>query len=138
MSDYGLLARTLGFQNPGGMTPLGIARSVEAGLPTSSLARLSKTICPNDVNFRHRLVPRATAARSKVLSHMASERVARVARIWSEAVSVWGGEEAARTFLFRPHAMLDDQPPMTVTLKSEMGAELVSDILGRLRYGSAA
>ncbi|WP_414630701.1 antitoxin Xre/MbcA/ParS toxin-binding domain-containing protein [Brevundimonas sp. UBA875] len=53
-------------------------------------------------------------------------------------MAVWGGDVAARGFLFRPHAMLENQAPMTVAIGSELGAELVCDILGRLRYGSAA
>ena len=45
---------------------------------------------------------------------------------------------AARDFLFRPHPMLEDELPVDVVLRSEFGAELVIDILGRLKYGSAA
>ncbi|MGZ8370601.1 MAG: antitoxin Xre/MbcA/ParS toxin-binding domain-containing protein, partial [Caulobacteraceae bacterium] len=46
--------------------------------------------------------------------------------------------QEARDFLFRPHPMLEDQAPMIVVLDSALGADLVCDILGGLRYGSAA
>lgn len=140
MSDYAAVALVLGVKNAGSISPMDFARSVSAGLPTSALVRIADAISPKDGNFRHSVVPRATSARNKsgALSPAASERVARVARVWADAVSVWGGQDAARAFLFRPHAMLEDQQPMEVAIKSELGAELVCDILGRLRYGSAA
>jgi len=140
MSNYAAVAEVLGMKNAAAITPMGFARSISEGLPAKSLVRVAETIRPDDGAFQHSVVPRATAARNKSgsLSPAHSERVARIARIWAEAVSVWGGEAAARAFLFRPHAMLEDEAPMTVALKSEVGAELVAEVLGRLRYGSAA
>jgi putative toxin-antitoxin system antitoxin component (TIGR02293 family) len=54
------------------------------------------------------------------------------------ARDVWGGEDAARAFLFRPHPMLEGQRPVDVVLATEFGRPLVEGILGRLQYGSAA
>ena len=34
--------------------------------------------------------------------------------------------------------MLEDRPPIEVVIKSEIGGELVIDVLGGLKYGSAA
>ncbi len=51
---------------------------------------------------------------------------------------MWGGEEEARDFLFRTHAMLEDRRPVDIVIQNEIGAELVVDILGGLKYGSAA
>jgi len=140
MSDYSAVAYALGVKDAGDISPMDLARSVSAGLPTKALIKVANAVSPTDAAFRHKMVPRATAARNKsgLLSPASSERVARVARVWAEAVSVWGGEDAARAFLFRPHAMLENQQPMIVAINSELGAELVCDILGRLRYGSAA
>ena len=47
-------------------------------------------------------------------------------------------EEEAREFLFRPHPMIEDKRPIDVVILSEFGAEMVVDILGGLKYGSAA
>jgi putative toxin-antitoxin system antitoxin component (TIGR02293 family) len=140
MSDYSAVAYALGVEDAASISPMDLARSVSAGLPKRALTLVADAVSPDDNGFRHRVVPRATAARNKsgLLSPAASERVARVARVWAEAVAVWGGDVAARGFLFRPHAMLENQAPMTVAIGSELGAELVCDILGRLRYGSAA
>jgi putative toxin-antitoxin system antitoxin component (TIGR02293 family) len=58
--------------------------------------------------------------------------------VWNLALDVWGGDAEAREFLFRPHAMLEDRCPIDVVIQSEFGAEMVVDILGSLKYGSAA
>jgi putative toxin-antitoxin system antitoxin component (TIGR02293 family) len=51
---------------------------------------------------------------------------------------VWGGDTAARRFLYEPHMLLQQRRPIDLVLANEIGATLVTDILGRLRYGSAA
>jgi uncharacterized protein (DUF2384 family) len=63
---------------------------------------------------------------------------ARVARVWAVALDVWKTEEATRAFLFRAHPMIEDRRPIDVVIQSEFGAELVVEILGRLKYGTAA
>ena len=54
------------------------------------------------------------------------------------SVEVWGSEGEARDFLFRPHAMLEDHRPVDIVIRSEIGTELVLEILQGLKYGSAA
>lgn len=75
---------------------------------------------------------------ASALGPEASGRLARVAGLWAMAMAVWGGEEEARAFLFRPHPLLEGRPPVDVVLGSDLGARLVENVLGRLRYGSAA
>jgi len=58
--------------------------------------------------------------------------------VWSLALEVWGSDQEARDFLFRTHPMIDDRRPVDVVIQSEFGAEMVIDILGGLKYGSAA
>lgn len=62
----------------------------------------------------------------------------RVQTTWLLAVEVWGDEATAVEFLRRRHAMLHDRKPIDVALESDEGAKLVRDILGRLKYGTAA
>ena len=38
----------------------------------------------------------------------------------------------------RPHPMIEDKRPIDIVIQSEFGAELVIEILGRLKYGTAA
>jgi putative toxin-antitoxin system antitoxin component (TIGR02293 family) len=59
-------------------------------------------------------------------------------RVWSLALDVWQSEDEARDLLFRPHPMVEDRQPIDVVIQNEFGAEMVVDILGGLKYGSAA
>ena len=72
------------------------------------------------------------------LSAEEGSRVARLAAVWDLALEVWGSEDAARAFLFRPHPLLDGRLPVDVVLTNEFGRPLVEGILGSLQYGSAA
>ena len=69
---------------------------------------------------------------------IAPEASDRAKMIWPLAVEVWGDEATAIEFLGRRHAMLHDRKPIDVALESDEGAKLVQDILGRLKYGTAA
>lgn len=123
------------------LTPIGLASRIEDGLPIAALERVAGIVAPGDTQFKYRLVPRATYGRrkdAKVLSPEEGTRLARLARVWSLALDVWGDEAEARDFLFRPHAMIEDKRPIDVVIQSEFGAEMVVDILGSLKYGSAA
>lgn len=123
-------------------TPFQLISSIEAGLPVDAVNRLAHAIAPFDTEFRHRFVPRATLARRRNdakarLTVGQSDRLARIAGIWAHALRVWKDEETARSFLFRPHPMLEGRRPIDAALGTELGADLVDQILGGLEYGSA-
>lgn len=129
--------------------PMSLMNEVEKGLPLTALDRLAKAVAPGDAGFPFRMVARATLARRRKalatartatarLSAEESARVARLAAVWALACEVWGGDEAARAFLFRPHPMLEGRRPIDVVLANEFGRPLVEGILGGLQYGSAA
>lgn len=122
-------------------SPIALVARIEDGLPLGALNRVAAMVAPGDAQFKYRLVPRATYERrksKKVLSAEEGTRLTRLARVWGAALDVWGDEDEARDFLFRPHAMLEDKRPVDVVIQSEFGAEMVTDILGSLKYGSAA
>lgn len=123
-------------------SPFGLMTRIENGLPIGALERVALLLAPGDSQFKYRLVPKATYDRRKKgdlrLSSEEGTRLARVARVWGFSLDVWQNEGDARDFLFRAHPMLEDRRPIDVVLQSEIGAELVLDILGRLKYGSAA
>jgi putative toxin-antitoxin system antitoxin component (TIGR02293 family) len=127
---------------------LRLMRAVESGLPLAALDRIVRFVAPGDASFAFRVVPKATLARRRKgrdvthdvearLSPDEGARVARLAEVWAFARDVWGSEEEARAFLFRPHALLDERRPVDVVLASEFGRPIVEGILGRLKYGSA-
>ncbi len=136
------VAEVLGLQRKETVrSPFGLMARIEGGLPLSALDKLARLVAPDDAQFKYRLVPKATYERRKTTGSLSADegtRIARLARVWSLAVEVWGGEESARDFLFRRHAMLEDDRPVDVVLRSEIGGELVLDVLGGLKYGSAA
>ena len=122
-------------------SPFGLIQRIENGLPLDALERVARLLAPGDAQFKYRLVPKATFERRKSSRRLSSDegtRLARLARVWSLAVDVWGSDEEARDFLFRPHPMMEDRRPIDVVIQSEFGAEMVLDILGGLKYGSAA
>jgi putative toxin-antitoxin system antitoxin component (TIGR02293 family) len=114
---------------------------IERGLPLATLERVTSLVAPDDPAFRYRIVPKASLARrqrKQRLSADESERVARLARVWTAAREVWGSDGETRDFLFRPHPMLEDRRPIDVVVASELGAQIVDGIIGGLRFGSAA
>ncbi|MEP9374702.1 DUF2384 domain-containing protein [Mesorhizobium sp. KR1-2] len=122
-------------------SPFGLMSRIEDGLPLGALERVARLLAPSDAQFKYRLVPKATYERRKGTHRLSSDegtRLARVARVWGLALEVWQREDEARDFLFRPHPMLEDKRPIDVVIQNEIGAELVLDILGRLKYGTAA
>ena len=137
------LTEMLGLSRLDALLPMSLVTEVEHGLSLVALDRLASAIAPDDASFPFRLVPRATLARRRKqatarMSADESARVARLAEVWTFACQVWGSEDAARSFLFRPHAMLEGRRPIDVVLANEFGRPLVDGILGRLQYGAAA
>jgi putative toxin-antitoxin system antitoxin component (TIGR02293 family) len=122
-------------------SPYLLISQIENGLPVNSVERVARLLAPQDAQFKYRLVPKATYERRKASHRLSSDegtRLARVARVWGMALDVWQTDDDAREFLFRPHAMLEDRRPIDLVIQSEIGAELVLDVLGGLKYGSAA
>lgn len=139
------VARILGLagQEARAMSPVRLMGMIEAGLPISALDRLSESVAPADAKFKYRIVSRATLARRRRpgqerLLGDEGGRLVRLAGVWTLAQEVWGGDDQARAFFFRPHPLLEGRLPVDVVLSSELGAQLVDDILGRLKYGTAA
>jgi putative toxin-antitoxin system antitoxin component (TIGR02293 family) len=122
-------------------SPITLIVRIEHGLPVKALDKVAHLLAPDDAQFKYRLVPKATLERRRTANKLSPEegaRLARLAKVWSVARDVWGGDDEARDFLFRPHPMAEDRRPIDLIIQSEFGAELIIDILGGLKYGSAA
>ncbi len=140
------VSKVLGIHASG---PLALMSAVENGLPLTSLDRVVHAVAPADTKFAFRIVARATLARRRKalaaaktrpdarLSAEEGTRLARIAGVWAMALDVWGGEDAARCFMFEPHQLLQGRRPIDVVLENELGRPVVESILGRLQYGSA-
>ncbi len=124
-------------------TSLDLAHEVGRGLPVAAIDRVCGAIAPSKPGLRYRIVSKATLARrqkaaKRRLSREESDRLARLARLWAFSVDVCGSEEAARRFLSDPYALLGGRVPLEVATETEIGARTVEELLGRLKYGSAA
>lgn len=124
------------------MTNLDLADEVKRGLSINTVDRVIGFISPNDVALRNRIVPKATLARRKSgaerrLTAQESDRVARMAALWAQALDVWHSPESAQKFLGEPHPLLNGKIPYEVAIETEIGARAVEDVLGKLKYGSS-
>jgi putative toxin-antitoxin system antitoxin component (TIGR02293 family) len=121
-------------------TRLALAHKILDGLPVSAVGTLAEIVAPDDGAFKYRLVPRATLERRKKTKRLTSEegdRLARVAKVMSFAIEIYGDPAKAREFLSRPHAMLDGEKPLDVALATGPGADVVINLLGRAAYSAA-
>ncbi len=114
--------------------------AIVEGLTVSALDDVARAVAPDDAAFKFRISPRATLERRRRAGRLNSEesdRLARVATVWSLARDVFGAPETARRFLGAPHAMLEGRSPLDVALAAGAGADAVINILGRAAYGAA-
>lgn len=118
---------------------LALAYSVEKGLPVSALDTFAGHVCPHDVRrFSYRVVPKPTLERrrreKKRLTSEESDRLARIAKVFAFGLEIFRDEAKVRSFLDRPHPMLDNKPPLDLALATGPGADAVMNILGRAAY----
>jgi putative toxin-antitoxin system antitoxin component (TIGR02293 family) len=139
MGEFVEVARVLGLKT-GTASGVAYLDLVDRGLPIGSLERIATCVAPGDRNFKYRIVPKASLARSKSqhrLSAGQSVVISRLASVWATAARIWKSDEAARDFLTRRHPLLEQRRPIDLILENEIGAELVKSVLGRLEYGAA-
>lgn len=132
-------AELLGVKPKNTETALTLAYSVEKGLPVSALDKLAGRVSPNDVRrFTYRVVPKPTLERRRKnkqpLSSEESDRLARVAKVFAFGIDVFRDEAKVRSFLERPHPMLDDKAPLELALATGPGADAVINLMGRAAY----
>jgi len=131
----------LGIESFGPASRLTLARSVEAGLPVAALEQFTANIAPHDARFKYRLVPEATLRRrirsTGRLSTDESDRLVRLAKVFSFGLEIYGSPEKVREFLRRPHVMLEGRTPLDLALATSPGTDLIINLLGRVAYGGA-
>ncbi len=119
-------------------SPLDLAHSIEEGLEVSAVDRIAKAVAPDDAGFKYRIVPKPTLDRRRRsnsrLKNEEGEKVARLARVYSMGLSIFGDETKVQHFLGRPHMLLDNARPVDVALSTGPGAEAVINLLGRAGY----
>ncbi len=110
---------------------------VERQLPTSAINRLvALGITRPEIDSL--VIPLRTLqhrrSRRQKLTVEESDRVLRVARLLSQAKSVYGSRERALAWLRRPHPRLRSRTPLN-TLKTDTGSRLVEELLVQIDEG---
>lgn len=122
-------------------SPFGLISRIEGGLPVATLDRVARLLAPNDSQFKYRVAPKATYERRNTALRLSSDEgtlIARVAQVWNLALDVWQNGGGCAGFPVQSASDAGGQTTIDVVIQSEIGAELVLDILSSLKYGSAA
>ena len=111
---------------------------IRRGLPAAALESLTGNLGLPQAELGAVLaIPERTLARRKkegTLSPEESAKLVRLARVVRRAAEVFEGRDAALDWLRRPNRALGGGPPLRL-LDTEIGAESVVDLLGRIEHG---
>ena len=112
--------------------------AIRSGLPAQALDALTAALAISQSEFAQALnFPERTLARRKkegTLTPDESAKLVRVARIFEFASGVFETPAAARDWLKSPNPEFDDATPLSL-LDTEIGAEAVTETLGRIAHG---
>ena len=115
-----------------------LTETIRTGLPYASLEILiSKLQLPRSGAAAALNLPERTLARrrkEKRLSPDESDRVLRLARLFSHAASVLEGEDNAAVWFSQPNRALRGNTPLSL-IDTETGAREVEDVLWRIAHG---
>ena len=118
---------------------LRLIQRVRDGLPFSDLSRFIHAIGMSQEEAALAFhIPRRTLARRKgTAGRMAAgegERMVRFARVLAQAQDTLGSLEKAKSWLNLENQALGGVTPLSL-LDTDLGAQAVQDILGRIEYG---
>jgi putative toxin-antitoxin system antitoxin component (TIGR02293 family) len=137
-----VIANVLGGRKVLGRTvrkPDDLAKLVRMGLPATSITMLAdKLSLGKAVLYRKLGIPQRTMTRRLSqhgrLTAAESDRAARLARVYAQAVAMIGDEERAVQWLLTPNRALGGERPLD-QLDTDVGSREVEDVLGRIAYG---
>jgi putative toxin-antitoxin system antitoxin component (TIGR02293 family) len=116
-----------------------LAQLVRDGLPANSVIvlaerlHLGRSVLSRKLGIPQRTLTRRLSQRS-LLTSAESDRTVRMARLYANAVETIGDEEKAIEWLRTPNRALGGEKPLDL-LDTDLGAQMVEDILGRIAYG---
>lgn len=118
--------------------PAARIKQVRDGLPYAALERIREylDLTTEELARAVAISPRTLARRKEEdrLKLEESDRIARLARVLVHAVGVMGSAEKASRWLKRPNPTLDGLSPLEV-LDTDLGSQLVDELLTRIEYG---
>jgi putative toxin-antitoxin system antitoxin component (TIGR02293 family) len=115
-----------------------LREAVRAGLPLVALRSLQESLQLSREGLSRMLsMPERTMARRQKQARLTadeSDRLIRVARVMANAKRVLGSRDKAAHWLRTANRALDGAAPLSL-LDTDIGAEQVSEILGRIEHG---
>jgi putative toxin-antitoxin system antitoxin component (TIGR02293 family) len=116
---------------------------IREGLPYGAVLALARTIEDDGINQEALsaalgLPTTRTLGRRKKANRLEpgeSDRLVRTARIVAWAIEVLGSKEKAGAWLDRPNRALGGEKPLSL-LDTEIGAEQIENVLGRMEHGA--
>jgi putative toxin-antitoxin system antitoxin component (TIGR02293 family) len=112
--------------------------SVESGL---SLATLTNFVSASGMQFKDLydvVIPARTLkhrrTRKEPLTPDESDKLARLARVYDQAMRVFGDRENALHWLSEPKRRFDGRTPLKL-LRTDYGSRLVEEMLGQIDHG---
>jgi len=135
---HALLGGQRTFRLRKGPTLLGLHEAAVHRLPVDVIDTLGENLGTRREAILQTIAvsPRTLARRRKegVLSAEESDRAVRIARIAALAEDVLGGRREAVEWLRQPNRSLGGYAPLEL-VRTDTGAAMVADVLGRLEYG---
>ena len=119
--------------------PNELASRIQKGLPFAALARLQKQYRLSRNEFINILVMSQSTARRREaegkLSIYEGDKILRYARLLDLTLSLTdGNKENALQWLLTPNRALTGEAPLSFA-ETEIGAEMVSDLIGKIEHG---
>ena len=115
--------------------------SVEAGIPVETMTSFVAASGVELKDIYEIVIPARTLkhrrSRKQALSSDESDKLARLARVFEQAVSVFGDPEQARTWLNKPKKRFDQRTPLSM-LRTDLGGRMVEEMLGQIDAGMFA
>lgn len=114
---------------------------VEAGVPVDTMTSFVSSSGVELKDIYDVVIPARTLkhrrARREALSSDESDKLARLIRVFDQAVSVFGDAERAREWLGKPKKRFDLRTPMQM-LRTDLGGRMVEEMLGQIEHGMFA
>lgn len=118
--------------------PEDLREAVRAGLPLVALQSLQQTLQLSREGLSRILsVPERTLARRQKQARLTAEesdRLVRAARVTAQAIQVLGSRDKAAHWLRTGNRALGGNVPLSL-LDTDIGAQQVGEVLGRIEYG---
>jgi putative toxin-antitoxin system antitoxin component (TIGR02293 family) len=116
-------------------------KSVEAGVPVETMTSFVSASGVQLKDIYDIVIPARTLkhrrSRRESLSREESDKLARLVRVFDQAVAVFGDVEQARRWLNKPRKRFDGRTPLQM-LPTDVGGRMVEEMLGQIDEGMFA